>query len=317
MTVWRIKINSGRKDEVDWDEAKAYCRRASVVGVGWGRPGVIADGASLDEVLAAVREISDWVPTGPKMIERLAVQMRDGDLVWTRDRSGAYWLGQAADPYRYDGSDVAWRWDLNNVRTCRWLERSFRDYEIPGGVVRNFAGVGDTLRRIKEPVAARVTEMLWRRETGDSEAWTPIAPEDLIAGLLDPIDVEDLVLLLLQHDGWLLLPSSRMHDTPMYEAALRRPDGQLAVVSVKSGPSSPVPIPELAAAAADGAAQAFAYSTHGRYTAAPAEHGVIEVRPKQLIALMTEQPQILPPRITQWLTGVPALARTSWAAPRT
>jgi hypothetical protein len=41
MTVWRIKINSGRKDEVDWDEATAYCREVGVVGIGWGRPEVL------------------------------------------------------------------------------------------------------------------------------------------------------------------------------------------------------------------------------------------------------------------------------------
>lgn len=42
MTVWRIKLNSGRP-EVDWDEAKAYCRRVGIVGLGWGRPDVLAD----------------------------------------------------------------------------------------------------------------------------------------------------------------------------------------------------------------------------------------------------------------------------------
>jgi len=38
MTVWRIKINSMRSDEdggaPDWDEAKACCRAAGLVGVG-------------------------------------------------------------------------------------------------------------------------------------------------------------------------------------------------------------------------------------------------------------------------------------------
>lgn len=39
--------------------------------------------------------------------------------------------------------------------------------------------------------------------------------------LFDPIDVEDLVLLYLKHQGWLLIPSTRQHDTPVYEAAFR------------------------------------------------------------------------------------------------
>jgi hypothetical protein len=40
MTVWRIKLNSQRSEEdggsPDWDEAKEYCRKAGLVGVGWG-----------------------------------------------------------------------------------------------------------------------------------------------------------------------------------------------------------------------------------------------------------------------------------------
>ncbi len=39
--------------------------------------------------------------------------------------------------------------------------------------------------------------------------------------LFEPEDVEDLVLLWLQQQGWLLIPSSRKHDTPMYEARIR------------------------------------------------------------------------------------------------
>jgi hypothetical protein len=119
--------------------------------------------------------------------------------------------------------------------------------------------------------------------------------------LLDPIDVEDLVLLYLQQQGWLLIPSSRMHDTPMYEAALRHIDsGQLAVVSVKSGASNPVPIPELAQAA--GGAKPYAYSTHDRYAAPPSEHGVIAIKREELVGFIAAHPELLPPRIARWIT---------------
>jgi hypothetical protein len=66
MTVWRVKINSGRP-VIDWDGAKAYCRRHRVVGVGWGPEG-LRDGATLDEVLDAIHAKTDpgWNPTGPR-----------------------------------------------------------------------------------------------------------------------------------------------------------------------------------------------------------------------------------------------------------
>jgi hypothetical protein len=144
------------------------------------------------------------------------------------------------------------------------------------------------------------TGMLRAREADPTLAMPPITPEQAMTDLLDPIDVEDLVLLYLQSQGWLLIPSSRMHDTPMYEAALRHlGSGDVAVVSVKSGPSNPVPIPELGKAA--GGAHAFAYSTHNRYTAPPDKYDVTTLTSGELIGFIGDHPELLPPRIARWL----------------
>ena len=232
------------------------------------------------------------------MIRRLADNASDGDLVWTRDRRGAYWLGRITGGWFFDDSEEAAKWDFGNVRPCEWLQRSFRDYEVPGSVVRNFAGTGETLRRIKQPAAMRVPEMLWTRSS-DPAAPHAIPVGEVLSDLLDPIDVEDIVLIWMQAQGWLLLPSSRMHDTPMYEAAFRNRSGELAVVSVKSGETAPVPIVDLANAAGD--AQPFAFSTHDRFTEPPADHGVRQIDQQDLVDFMTASPELLPPRIAQWL----------------
>lgn len=264
VTVWRIKINSGRGD-VEPDAARAYCRQAGVVGVGWCDLDLPAT-ASLDETLAAAAEVPDWDGTGTRMIRRLAEQVDLDDLVWTRDKHGAHWLGKVTGPWQFDPSGR--KWDLGNVRDCDWLDRSFRDYEIPGAVVRSSSGPGETLRRVPHPAVETIAGYLWTRETDPDAPRPKLAPHDVVTGLLDPTDAEDVALMLMQWDGWLLLPSSRMRDTPTYEAALRhRDDGRLAVVSVKSGPSAPVPISELAREA--GKAQAYACSTHDRYSAPP------------------------------------------------
>ncbi len=301
MTVWRIKVNRPGEDGEYWDLAKEYCRRAGVVGLGWGRPELLPDGASLEQVIETISAEPDEGPTGQRMIRRLAEKVRDHDLIWTKERAGNYWLGQIEGPWRYDSSDEARRWDIYNVRPCAWLPEPMRDFEVPGAVVRNFAGPGETLRRIKGPSAAvKMTELIFARESDPQVPWPPIDPEDVITDLMDPIDVEDIVLLLLQADGWLLLPSTRMHDTPVYEAALRHRDGgELAVVAVKSGASNPVPVAELAAAARG--ARAFAYSTHDAYSASPAEHGVTCLTRQELVDFMRNRPELLPPRIARWL----------------
>lgn len=307
MTVWRIKLNSGRTADheggvVDWDEAKKYCRQAGLVGVGWHVPGV-EDGASLSDVLTAVKQEWPDGKTGADTIARLANQVANGDLMWTRDSLGRHWIGQITGPWRYDTSANSVQYDLYNIRPCHWLVEAYRDYEVPGAVVRSFTGRGQTLARIGDhPVAIRVSEMMWAKASDPNAVIPPVTAEQAMTDLLDPIDVEDVVLLYLQHQGWLLLPSTRMHDTPMYEAALRHPGtGEVAVVSVKSGNSNPVEIPELVEAA--GGATAYAYSTHGLYTASPAENGVIQLQHAELVSFMGAHPELLPPRVSRWLAS--------------
>src|SRR5258708_6126922 len=149
MTVWRIKLNSMRAEEdgaVDWDEAKAYCRKTGLVGVGWGLSR-LKHGARLETVIKSWRARPGG-KGGADTIARLANQVRDGDLMWTRDTLGRFWLCQVTGRWRYDKSPESVRLDLYNVRPCRWLDRSFRDYEVPVAAVRSFTGASQTLRRL-------------------------------------------------------------------------------------------------------------------------------------------------------------------------
>lgn len=301
MNVWRAKINSGRAEAPDfWDEAKAYCREAGVVGVGWGRPNVErGSGAPLQEVLDEIAKNPRW-KSGVSTVRRLAERAEVGDLVWTRDRSGDYWLGRISGEWRFDASEAATRWDLNNVRPCEWLDAPKRDYQVPGGVVRSFIGAGSSFRRVGGAAACRMSQLIYEADSGGRASPAPWTPCEVIRELLDPIDVEDLVLLFLQAQGWLLLPSTRMRDTPLYEGALRhRDDGRLAVVSVKSGTSAHVPVAELAAKNPE--AEVFVFSTDGLYSEPPAELGAREIELPELTAFMAERPDLLPPRIGRWL----------------
>lgn len=301
MTVWRIKLNSQRSEEdggsPDWDEAKEYCRKAGLVGVGWGLS-KLRSGARLRTVMAAYRATEGWA-AGANTARRLADDVQEGDLMWTRDSLGRYWLCQITGPWRHDKSPDSVTYDLYNVRPAAWLEKSYRDFDVPGAVVRSFTGPGQTLRRVGPHLASdRITEMLWRAATLGPQEVEPLTPEEAIREIFDPIDIEDLVLLSLQAQGWILLPSTRMHDTPMYEAAFReKGTGDVAVVSVKSGPSNAVPLDELRAAA--NGAKVYAFSTHDLYTGSSA--GITKITTPELVSFMTQSPELLPPRIARWL----------------
>ena len=306
-TVWRAKIHSLREDflgDDQRDQARAYCRRAGVVGIGWGRwTLMVPDGAPLEDVLAEIGEIDGWKPGG-HTVRRLAEVAKCGDLVWTRDSSGAHWLGRITGPWRFDGSAEASRWDLNNVRDCEWLSQSYRDWEVPGAVVRSFTGPGSSFSRVApdERGGWRVTELIWGQTT-DSTAKAPtLDPEEIITDLLDPIDAEDIVLLYLQSRGWLLLPSSRMNDTPLYEAALKHiDDGRLAVVAVKSGAKNKVPVAAVVDAVEDQGAEVFVFSTHESFDGEPGELGATKISRAEIAQFMSGRPELLPPRIIHWI----------------
>lgn len=303
MTVWRIKLNSQRAEEdggsPDWDEAKEYCRRAGLVGVGWGLS-KLRNGSRLETVMAAYRATEGWA-AGANTARRLAKDVQEGDLMWTRDSLGRFWLCQITGPWRYDKSAASVTYDLYNVRPASWLENSYRDFDVPGAVVRSFTGPGQTLRRVgPHPASDRITGMLWRAATLGPQEVELLTPEEAIREIFDPTDIEDLVLLSLQAQGWILLPSTRMHDTPIYEAALRaKGTGEIAIVSVKSGPSNPVPLDELRAAA--NGAKTYAFSTHDRYTGS--SKGITKITMTELVSFIKESPELLPPRVARWLTA--------------
>ena len=298
LTTWRCKINSGLLPSERWDEARAYCRREGLIGVGWGTElGELSSEPTLDEVCTAIvrRYGSKDGKGGVDTVKRFAEQMQDGDLVWTRDSGGAYWLGRIEGPWRFDRDEVATRWDVNNARPCRWLDWAARDFDVPGAVVRSFIGRASTLTRVHAEPAKKASELLWEHQ-GDPPPGGFTAAE-VLAELVDPIDLEDIVLIYLQSRGWLLMPSTRQKSTPTYEAALRSlDDGRLAVVSVKSG-GAEVPVPELAAEA--GEAKAFAFGNN--MSAPPEQHGVERIAPEQIEEFMAERPELLPPRISRWL----------------
>ena len=298
LTIWRCKLNSGLLPHAQWDEARAHCRHDGVIGVGWGTElGELSAEPTVDEVCEAIlrRHGAKDGQSGVNTVRRFAEQIQNGDLVWTRDSGGAYWLGRIQGPWRFDRSEEATRWDVNNARPCRWLERAARDFDVPGAVVRSFIGRASTLARVHSEPARKASELLWEHR-GEPPSGGFTAAE-VLAELVDPIDVEDIVLIYLQAGSWLLMPSTRQKSTPTYEAVFRSlKDGRLAVVSVKSGDAQ-VPVPELAAEA--GEAKAFAFGD--KMSAPPEQYGVERIGAEQIEQFMAERPELLPPRISRWL----------------
>ena len=138
--------------------------------------------------------------------------------------------------------------------------------EVPGAVVRAFSQRGSSFSRIHDEPARRYSHRLYDSLLGRGERVAAPSPEEVLASLLAPFDLEDLVFVYMQVErGYLVLPGSRRTDTAVYEYVLPHPSTrEQAMVQVKTG-SSAVDLEQLKKAAG-GDHKAYAFSTTGSYT---------------------------------------------------
>jgi hypothetical protein len=181
--VQRIHIRS-TIDGVDHDAATRWCLSEGLVGIGWG----IWDGAG---TRTWERYVEDYehgqgsVNTNVRRFHDLDV----GTLIWTRERSGNYWLGRICGGWEYRDDEVAQRLDLFNLRPTSWDEVGTED-RVPGRVVNAFRS-RMTLQRIKDHGAVAYSNRLFGRSDADGER-AAIDPRSVIESLLGPEDLEDL-----------------------------------------------------------------------------------------------------------------------------
>ena len=183
------------------------------------------------------------------------------------------------------------------MRAVKW-QRPLLDVEVPGSVVRRYAGRGQTFSEIHSDSGRIFSHRLWAELSGEPFDLPSPSREEVLRDYLDPIDVEDLVYAYLQAArDYIVLPTSRRRDTPAYEYALvHRTSGQPAVVQVKTG-NTPVDV-RLLARTAGKDHLAYAYSTTGSYRGR--HDGVERITDRELLRFVDSYPQLLPPRVKAW-----------------
>ncbi len=223
-------------------------------------------------------------------------KVKPGDLCWTRDLNGNYYLGLVEGDWYYDASEENRRYDMVNFRPCRWSSPMKVD-NVPGKVVNSFIGRRPTLVPIGESSAVTYSQALANLLL-DSRY-----PESLLsARLLDLIsweDCEDLVGVYLQSEGYFLIPSSCKTGTVAYEYLLRHRDtGVTAIAQVKKS-NKDLDQSRYDAAQA-GIDKVFLLTTDGYY-AGTGSDSVVCLQPEMLTAFAEQHPEWMPPRIRFWL----------------
>lgn len=296
--MWRTKLRSGIP-EVDPDEQESYCFGRGKVGVGWAKE-EWKTGTSFDEVFRLVENVDHggWRRRAALTINRFANEAQVNELIWVRNRGGLFRVCQLRGPWKFDNSESARRVDIHQVRTVAWSKREFTSLEVPGAVVRAFAGRQASFQRIWDKDARAYSVELWNDSIGAGKSHRAKTGDPLKR--LDPIDLEDLLYVWFQYElGYLVVPGERSPSTPKYEWILiDRQTGEPAVVQVKSG-GTEVDVEALAQTAKDMKAKPFVFSPEQRYSEL-GRRDVKYVDPEALRKFGFEHLNLLPPRVRHW-----------------
>lgn len=292
--VWRINLKPAAKKGT---KPRQFCITNNLVGMGWQ-----VDAEDPLDWADYLKKAGDKY--GRKGRRRFASvirfhdKMNVGDLCWTRDKAGNYYLGIIESDWFYAGAEENRLHDMVNLRRCRWSKAMSVD-QVPGKVINSFVGQRPTLQSIKETSAKAYTLAL-ANQPGILNTDYPVSMQS--ATLMDLIsfdDCEDLVGIYLQSLGYLLVPSSCKKGTVGYEYLLQHRDsGSTAVAQVKKGSIdlylhkfSPQKL------VVD---HVFLFTTQGHYLG-ERDDGVTCLQAETLTNFAYEHPHWMPFRIRFWM----------------
>lgn len=252
--LWRVHLAA------DGANPRRFCIDRGIVGVGWP---VEHDGPlNWDGYEPLARKLYQRQGRGwATALNALYHRMQVGDLCWSRDLDGIYYLGRLRSPWRYENTAEHRAADIVNVRDAEWVVVGTAD-RVPGTVLRHFIR-GQTIRQIPDATTLAASMFLFNRAVGRDEYPADSVAADLYQ-LLSPPDLENLVAVYLQCvHHYFLIPRTADASAPKYEFSLIREDGRRAAVQVKSG-GVIIYLTEYAALAAQ-VDELFLFASSGNY----------------------------------------------------
>ncbi len=159
----------------------------------------------------------------------------EGDLVWTRDAAGQYYLARVKSGWEYWISQEARDLDIDIANIFRVDFKSVDIDAVPGKIIACFRAT-KSIQEVADKKAREYSKYLWNILSGTNTYQIDKSGFSDIFMLLDDEETEDLVFLYLQTQGWYVLPNSRKKDTMSFEYLAVNPvSGEKALVQVKTG----------------------------------------------------------------------------------
>lgn len=287
MQVWRIHIRpSGLSPEYSF----RVCLKQKMLGVGWALAHPPDDRFDVEAYLKQA-EVEYAGDRSCRSAIQLLANMAKGDLVWTRDTKGVYYLAKVNGPYEYRDKKENLDADICNLRAMR-LVKIAEPSRVPGKVIASMRA-GRVVQRIYSDAVHTFSQYLYAKQTGDG------VPPDLtgqdIFDYLSDQECEDIVYVMMQRMGWVVFPATRKADTMSYEYVLCNvEDGREAVVQVRTG-NSPIDLDALPEHL-----PAFVFQPKGCYEGVRRD-GVKRLDRGELLAFMRANRKLLPHTVQDWM----------------
>ena len=209
-----------------------HCLENSLLGVGWR--------------VADLANTTDWqayegvaTPKPHKSIQQpryVHDNVEPGDLVWTRDPEGQYYLARVNSGWEYWTSEESRANDIDiaNIFRCEFCPVELD--EVPGVVVSSFNARGRSIQRIWDSSALVYSKHRWNLCAERHVYDVDLTNFPDIFTMLDSEETEDLVFVYLQRKGWYVIPNSRKGNTLRFEFMLTNSQsGEKALTQVKAG----------------------------------------------------------------------------------
>lgn len=293
MAIWRINLKPGAEENVD---PRAFCIGGNFLGVGWPVDGGFND---MDwetyERLGMDKYYSQgdkgWWPALNAIRHRMAI----GDLCYTRDTNGKYFLGKITGDWRYCGRPENVAADIVNVRDCLWVPIGSID-AVPGKVLNSFRP-SRTVQTVYDRTAEFYSSYLYSKLSGSGDFAVPDNINLDLFSLVSPEDCEDFVGLFLQVSlGYRLIPSTCKRDTPKTEFVLKRDGDETAYVQVKQGEAINRDLFDLP----NRKIRWFLFSTAGEYEGT-ADEAKVCLCPEDIRRFVLEHREVMSDRVRYYL----------------
>jgi predicted CoA-binding protein len=229
MYVFRIHIRP-EGGSADMPTTFNYCLKNGILGVGW-RTNSNRSTKDWDKYF---NEASQKHPN-LQVCKYIKKWVSEGDLVWTRNAEGQYYLARVISGWEYWTSQEAIDKDIDIANVFRVVLKPVDIDAVPGKIVACFRA-SRSIQEVADEKAHEYSKYLWNILSNKQVYQIDKSEFSDIFMMLDDEETEDLVFLYLQSHGWYVLPNSRKGDSMSFEYLAVNPmTGEKALTQVKTG----------------------------------------------------------------------------------